>query len=113
MILQVPTPPATTVLGILQARVSSSRPALRTLAMARTGQPHSATSQFFVNTVDNAFLDRANSKDGFGYAVFGRVTEGMDVVDKIRSVRTTDAGGQENVPVQDVIIKSIRRVDAK
>jgi peptidyl-prolyl cis-trans isomerase B (cyclophilin B) len=84
-----------------------------TLAMARTGQPDSATAQFFINTTDNAFLDRANSKDGFGYAVFGRVTDGMDVVDKIRFVRTRDVGGHEKVPVEDVIIKSIRRIEAK
>lgn len=83
-----------------------------TLAMARTGQPDSATAQFFINTTDNAFLDRANSKDRFGYAVFGRVTDGMDVVDKIRFVNTRDVGGHEKVPVEDVVIKSIRRIEA-
>ena len=80
-----------------------------TLAMARTLAPHSASAQFFVNVVDNPFLDRANAKDGFGYAVFGQVIDGMDVVDKIRHVPT----GRDDVPVQDVVIRSIRRVDAK
>ena len=80
-----------------------------TLPMARTGVPDSATSQFFINVVDNAFLDRANSQDGVGYAVFGRVTNGMDVVDEIRSVRT----GAQDVPVENVLIKSIRRVETK
>jgi Phr family secreted Rap phosphatase inhibitor len=80
-----------------------------TLAMARTGIPDSATAQFFINVVDNDFLNRANAKDKVGYAVFGRVTEGMDVVDRIRRVRT----GPEDVPVEVVLIKSIRRVDSK
>ncbi len=81
-----------------------------TLAMARTNQPDSATDQFFINTKDNNFLDRAQSRDRVGYAVFGRVIDGMDVVDAIRIVRTADVGGHEAVPVEDVIIKSIRRV---
>lgn len=80
-----------------------------TLAMARTPVADSATSQFFINTVDNNFLDRANTDDKVGYAVFGRVVEGMDVVDKIKKVKT----GRENKPVEDVVIKSVRRVDAK
>jgi len=79
-----------------------------TLAMARTDRPDSATSQFFVNVKDNDFLNRARAKDRFGYCVFGRVTEGMDVVDKIRNVATRD-----DVPKEDVIIKSIRRAEAK
>jgi cyclophilin family peptidyl-prolyl cis-trans isomerase len=82
-----------------------------TIAMARTGDPNSATAQFYINVADNAALDRVNSQDGFGYAVFGKVTEGMDVVDKIRAVKTTSVGGHENVPVKDVIIKSVRRAD--
>jgi cyclophilin family peptidyl-prolyl cis-trans isomerase len=82
-----------------------------TLAMARTGTPDSATAQFFINVVDNDFLNRANAKDKVGYAVFGRVTEGMDAVDKIRYVRTT--GEPDNVPLYPVMIKSIRRVDTK
>jgi peptidyl-prolyl cis-trans isomerase A (cyclophilin A) len=75
------------------------------VAMARTMDPNSATSQFFINTVDNAFLDQANSRDGNGYAVFGRVVEGMDVVDKIRTVPTSSAGPHQNVPVTPVIIR--------
>ena len=76
-----------------------------TVAMARTGVPDSATSQFFVNVVDNAFLDKANSRDGNGYAVFGKVVEGMDVVDKIKAVPVKNAGPFQNVPVTPVIIK--------
>jgi cyclophilin family peptidyl-prolyl cis-trans isomerase len=80
-----------------------------TLAMARTDDPNSATAQFFINVKDNAGLDRANARDRVGYAVFGRVIDGMDVVDRIRSVTTHDVGPHENVPVNDVQIKSIRR----
>jgi peptidyl-prolyl cis-trans isomerase A (cyclophilin A) len=76
-----------------------------TVAMARTMDPNSATSQFFINVVDNAFLDQPNSRDGNGYAVFGRVVEGMDVVDKIRAVPTTSAGPHQNVPVTPVLIR--------
>lgn len=74
------------------------------VAMARTGEPNSATSQFFINTVDNAFLDAANSRDGNGYAVFGQVVEGMDVIDKIRALPTTTVSGQQNVPVTPILI---------
>lgn len=81
-----------------------------TLAMARTGDPHSATAQFFINVKDNPFLDQANSPDKYGYAVFGKVVDGIDVVDKIRRVRTATQNGHENVPVENVIIESIRRV---
>jgi cyclophilin family peptidyl-prolyl cis-trans isomerase len=81
-----------------------------TIAMARTGEPDSATAQFFINTVDNKFLDRVNAKDEVGYAVFGKVVEGMDVVDKIRRVETATQDGHANVPTKDVIIKSVRRV---
>ena len=80
-----------------------------TLAMARTNEPDSATAQFFINTVDNKFLDRAQAKDGFGYCVFAKVSEGLDVVDKIRGVSTTRRGHHDDVPMQDVVIKSIRR----
>ncbi|MEY8689223.1 MAG: peptidylprolyl isomerase [Leptothrix sp. (in: b-proteobacteria)] len=76
-----------------------------TLAMARTGNPNSATSQFFINVVDNAFLDQANSQDGNGYAVFGKVVSGMDVVDKIRAVPTGNKGPFQNVPTEPVLIK--------
>jgi peptidyl-prolyl cis-trans isomerase A (cyclophilin A) len=75
-----------------------------TLAMARTSDPNSATAQFFINVQDNAFLNAANSRDGNGYAVFGKVVSGMEVVDKIRQVPTTTKGGFQNVPVEPVII---------
>ena len=76
------------------------------IAMARTGDPHSATAQFFINTVDNDFLDfKAPSGQGWGYCVFGQVVDGMDVVDKIRAVRTGNKGFHQDVPVEDVIIE--------
>ncbi|MBB4841872.1 peptidyl-prolyl cis-trans isomerase A (cyclophilin A) [Paucibacter oligotrophus] len=74
------------------------------VAMARTAVPDSATAQFFINTVDNAFLDADNARDGNGYAVFGQVIEGMDVVDKIRAVPVGNMAGQQNVPNNPVII---------
>ncbi len=74
------------------------------IAMARTSDPNSATSQFFINTVDNAFLDAENARDGQGYAVFGQVIEGMDVVDKIRAQPVGDRNGQQNVPLTPIII---------
>lgn len=74
------------------------------VAMARTSDPHSATAQFFINVVDNPFLDAANARDGHGYAVFGRVVEGMDVVDRIRTVPTGNAGMHANVPTMPVTI---------
>jgi peptidyl-prolyl cis-trans isomerase B (cyclophilin B) len=80
-----------------------------TLAMARTSAPDSATAQFFINVKDNGFLDRAQARDGVGYCVFGRVTDGLDVLDKIKVVPTARQGGHENVPKQDVVIKSVRR----
>jgi len=82
-----------------------------TIAMARTGDPHSASSQFFINTVDNAFLDyRDKSVSGWGYTVFGKVTKGMDVVKKIESVTTTVYGPFENLPRPAVVIKRVVRV---
>lgn len=81
-----------------------------TLAMARTNVVDSATSQFFINVKDNAFLNnRDTSPSGYGYAVFGKVISGMDVVDKIKGVPTTSKGGMENVPVTPVVIKSIKK----
>ncbi len=77
-----------------------------TIAMARTSEPDSASTEFFINVVDNKFLDRPDSPDKVGYAVFGKVIDGMKVVDKIREVETV-----RDVPVQDVIIRSIRRAD--
>jgi peptidyl-prolyl cis-trans isomerase B (cyclophilin B) len=77
-----------------------------TVAMARTNDPHSATAQFFINTVDNDFLDyKASSGQGWGYCVFGEVVEGLDVVDKIRAVKTGNKGFHQDVPVEDVIIE--------
>ena len=77
-----------------------------TIAMARTGDPHSATSQFFINTVDNTFLDhRDTSPQGWGYCVFGKVVTGMDVVDKIAAVSTGFKAGHKNVPITPVVIQ--------
>ncbi|WIM06680.1 MAG: peptidylprolyl isomerase [Candidatus Nitricoxidivorans perseverans] len=75
-----------------------------TIAMARTSDPHSATAQFFINVSDNGFLDWPG-QDGWGYCVFGRVTDGMDVVDKIEAVRTGRSGFHQDVPVEDVVIE--------
>ena len=75
-----------------------------TVAMARTANPDSATAQFFINLQDNAFLNAANARDGNGYAVFGKVVSGMDVVDRIRAVPTGRKGPHDNVPVQPVAI---------
>ncbi|MEC7606874.1 MAG: peptidylprolyl isomerase [Pseudomonadota bacterium] len=78
-----------------------------TLAMARTAEPHSATSQFFINVSDNFFLDhRGKTAQGWGYAVFGNVVDGMDVVNKIKSCQTTSRAGHQDVPVDDIIIES-------
>ena len=77
-----------------------------TLAMARTMDPHSASAQFFINVADNAFLDHSGKNtQGWGYAVFGKVVEGQDVVDKIKLVPTTMKAGHQDVPVDDVIIE--------
>lgn len=78
-----------------------------TLAMARTAEPHSATSQFFINVSDNFFLDhRGKTAQGWGYAVFGKVVDGMGVVNKIKSCQTTSRAGHQDVPVDDIIIES-------
>jgi len=79
-----------------------------TIAMARTSDPNSATAQFFINTKDNAFLDhRDDSVQGYGYAVFGKVVGGMDVVQKIEAVQTTTKMPHQNVPVTPVVIESV------
>jgi peptidyl-prolyl cis-trans isomerase B (cyclophilin B) len=75
-----------------------------TIAMARTMDPHSATAQFFINVKDNDFLNYPG-QDGWGYCVFGKVVEGMDVVDRIRDVETTTKRGHQDVPVEDVVIE--------
>jgi peptidyl-prolyl cis-trans isomerase B (cyclophilin B) len=77
-----------------------------TVAMARTGDPHSASAQFFINIAENAFLNHtAPTPQGWGYCVFGRVTEGMEVVEKIKAVRTGSKGMHKDVPVEDVVIE--------
>lgn len=79
-----------------------------TVAMARTSDPHSAGSQFFINVADNDFLNfKSKSTDGWGYCVFGKVTAGTDVVDKIKAVSTTSRAGHQDVPVNDVVIESV------
>ncbi|MHB8346536.1 MAG: peptidylprolyl isomerase [Acidiferrobacterales bacterium] len=83
-----------------------------TIAMARTSDPHSATSQFFINVVDNDFLNyTAPSPTGWGYCVFGKVTDGMTVVDRIKGVPTGTRGGHKNVPLTEVIIESMTEAD--
>jgi cyclophilin family peptidyl-prolyl cis-trans isomerase len=79
-----------------------------TLAMARTSAPDSATSQFFINVKDNTFLNKDSAADKVGYAVFGKVVDGMDVVKKIEAVKTTTKGPHQNVPVDPVTIKSAK-----
>ena len=83
-----------------------------TIAMARTQDPHSATAQFFINHKDNAMLDYP-SRDGWGYAVFGKVTKGMDIVDKIAKVPTGNRSGHQNVPIEPVVIQSITIIPDK
>jgi len=82
-----------------------------TLAMARTSAPDSATSQFFINVKDNTSLNKENAADKVGYAVFGKVVEGMDVVKKIEQVKTATKGPHQNVPVDAVVIKSAKVVE--
>lgn len=81
-----------------------------TLAMARTGDPHSATSQFFINHADNAFLNfSSETMQGWGYAVFGKVVDGMDVVDEIAKVKTGSKGGHQDVPMETITITAVSR----
>lgn len=83
-----------------------------TIAMARTRDPHSATAQFFINTADNAQLNfQAKNKSGWGYCVFGKVVEGMDVVDQIAQTETKKEGRYRNVPVKDIIIEKVEILD--
>ncbi|MCK5360601.1 MAG: peptidyl-prolyl cis-trans isomerase [Gammaproteobacteria bacterium] len=84
-----------------------------TLAMARTNDPHSATAQFFINLKDNAFLNHSGkNSQGWGYCVFAKVTDGMDVVDKIAAVATGNNGGHADVPVDDVVIIKVEETDS-
>ncbi len=78
-----------------------------TLAMARTSDPHSATAQFFINVKHNQFLDKAKSQDGWGYCVFGKVTEGMEVVQRIEKVDTGRVGPHSDVPTAPVVIERV------
>ncbi len=83
-----------------------------TIAMARTMEPHSATAQFFINVKDNDFLNHSGKNmQGWGYAVFGKITEGSEVLDKIRAVPTTSRGGHQDVPTDPVIIESVQVVE--
>ncbi|MGJ8682360.1 peptidylprolyl isomerase [Paraglaciecola sp.] len=83
-----------------------------TVAMARTNEPHSATAQFFINVGDNAFLNfRSESADGWGYCVFAEVSDGMDVVNKIKDVKTGNSGYHQDVPVDDVVIQKAEIVE--
>ncbi|HHI93241.1 MAG TPA: peptidyl-prolyl cis-trans isomerase [Gammaproteobacteria bacterium] len=76
------------------------------VAMARTNDPHSASSQFFINVADNAFLDHSSpTPQGWGYAVFGKVVDGMDVVERMKAVATTSRAGHQDVPVDDILIE--------
>ncbi len=78
------------------------------IAMARTSDPHSATAQFFINVADNDFLDfKTENANGWGYCVFGEVTEGLDVVDKIKQVKTTSRNGHQDVPVENIVIENV------
>jgi peptidyl-prolyl cis-trans isomerase B (cyclophilin B) len=82
-----------------------------TIAMARTNEPHSASAQFFINVADNTFLNHSGKNmQGWGYTVFGKVTEGQDVIDKIKDVRTTSKSGHQDVPVEDVIVNKVEIV---
>ncbi|WP_422015889.1 peptidylprolyl isomerase [Roseateles sp.] len=82
-----------------------------TLAMARTNAPHSATAQFFINTTNNGFLDfKSESPSGWGYAVFGKVVEGQDVVDKIEKSKTATRAGHGDVPAEDVVIERAEEI---
>jgi len=83
-----------------------------TIAMARTGDPHSATAQFFINVKDNDFLNfSSETPQGWGYAVFGKVTEGMDIVEKIKAAETTTKGPYQDVPVEAIIIEKVTVVE--
>lgn len=83
-----------------------------TIAMARTPDPHSASSQFFINVKDNTFLDfKSETPDGWGYCVFGKVVDGMDVVNEIKTVATTFRAGHQDVPAEDVIIEKATVVE--
>ena len=101
--------------GMLKNEANNGLRNLRgTLAMARRGEPDSATAQFFINLTENNFLDHQNETNaGWGYAVFGRVTAGIEVVDKIAATATTTVGPLSDVPVQAIVIKNVKLSDAQ
>ncbi|MGY8814953.1 MAG: peptidylprolyl isomerase [Gammaproteobacteria bacterium] len=83
-----------------------------TIAMARTGEPHSASAQFYINTTDNPFLDhRSKAEDGWGYCVFGKVVDGIDIVEKIEDVSTTSRAGYQDVPEEVILIENIVEIN--
>ncbi len=82
-----------------------------TIAMARTNDPDSATSQFFINLVDNDFLDKKNAQDGYGYCVFGKVIEGIKIIESIGEVSTTTKSGHSDVPEDDIIINKVKIIN--
>ena len=82
-----------------------------TIAMARTSSPNSATSQFFINLRDNEFLDKSNAADGYGYCVFGQVTEGIEIVEQIGVVATGNNAGHSDVPIENVVINSVEVIE--
>ncbi len=82
-----------------------------TIAMARTSSPNSATSQFFINLRDNEFLDKANSADGYGYCVFGQVTDGIEIVEQIGAVSTGNNAGHSDVPIENIIINEVTLIE--
>lgn len=93
----------------IENEADKGQPNLRgSIAMARTNDPHSASAQFFINVADNAFLNHTSkTANGWGYCVFGKVIEGMDIVDKIKAVKTTSRAGHQDVPVDDVVIEKV------
>ena len=98
--------------GILNEATNNLRNRRGTVAMARTAAPNSARAQFFINTVDNRSLDHKDRTDrGFGYAVFGRVVDGMDIVERIERTRTHRVDGLDDVPREPIVITQIRRLD--
>lgn len=100
--------------GIVNEAGNKLKNVVGTVAMARTGDPNSASSQFFVNVNDNAALDyRDTSREGIGYCVFGKVVQGMDVVEKIKAVPTGVKNGMRDVPTTPVVIESVARVKAE
>jgi peptidyl-prolyl cis-trans isomerase B (cyclophilin B) len=82
-----------------------------TIAMARTSDPHSATSQFFINLKDNDFLDKKNAPDGYGYCVFGEVVEGMDIIENIGTVSTGNMGGHGDVPQEPIVVEKVEVIE--